>query len=277
MIILRDFPALLAVADELHFGRAALRLGVSQPQLTAEGEALVAAARRALREAESGIAQARAIADGLAGMVRFGFAPVSILSGLAPVLAEFRAGHADVLLQLVERHSAHLWQDLEEGRLDLIVARETDTRSGLRSVEIIRDPLVLALPADHPLAARTAISLADLQGDPFVFWARDSAPQYHDLVMSACQEAGLVPNVSQIVNGWSAIVTLVANGFGVALVSAPLARIGFPGLCFRPIVEPMPEASFWLSWDPARESAAAGRLRDVILARCGGGLPAPLP
>jgi DNA-binding transcriptional LysR family regulator len=131
-------------------------------------------------------------------------------------LAEFRSSHPEVGLQLVERHSAHLWDDLEAGRLDLIIAREADPSSDLQSTEIIRDPLMLALAQNHPLAHLAAISLAEARDEPFVFWARDSAPQYHDLVISACRAAGLEPVISQIVSGWSAILALVGSGFGIA-------------------------------------------------------------
>ena len=286
MNLLRDYPALLTLADELHFGRAAERLGISQPQLsgiikrletrsrvaiferrptvqlTAAGETLVESARRSLAEAQAGLERARAVSNGSAGSIRFGFAPISLLTPLGAILKRFAKDYPDIHLDLVERHSGPLIADLEMGRLDLIVGRQQPTDA--KSLEIHREPMALALPTAHDLTCLPQVRASDLEEQPLILWSRESAPDYFEEVHRAFERAGLRANVAQTVNGWSSLLALVAAGFGLGLVSKSVSTIGFPGIVYREIEEFSACASFWLSWNPASISPAADRLRGLI-------------
>lgn len=288
MSSLRDLQSVVIVAAEGHFGRAADRLGIAQPQLservgrlerqagfrifarrprvalTAAGEVYVRSLKRLLADAEDGLAAARAVASGKVGTVRLGFAPVSLMSGLPAVLRRFRLEHPAVTLKLTERHSRFLSAGLQRGEFDLVITREEAPAAGVESVEIARDAMVLALPADHPLAAGPDIALADLTAQDFILFGRAAAPEYHDRIMASCRAHGLEPAVVQEADGWSAILSLVSAGLGVSIVSAALSRIGFPGVAFRPLDADFADAAFRLCWRPDHLDPAAERLVAAI-------------
>lgn len=286
---LKDVPALLVLAEELHFGRAAVRLGMPQPQLsqivqrlereigvqifqrrpavrvTPAGEALLVSAGRALTEVASGIATAQAIAKGSDGTVRLGYAPVAMLTALPAGIQSFRATNPRVAVELVEAHSARLWALLSSNLVDVIVSRECRSDPGIETRELSSEHLVVVVPVDHRCARQRSVKLADFLDDDFVFFSEHAAPQYHRSILGACRKAGLEPAIRQRADGWSSILALVANGFGVSLVSQTLSRIGFPGVVFLELDAPCRVSSFWLSWRAHDQNAAAAALRSRLL------------
>lgn len=288
MSSLRDFQAVVTVAEERHFGRAAERLGIAQPQLsevvrrleqnarfkifnrrprvslTAAGEVYVESLERLLENAFAGIEEARAVASGNTGTVRFGFAPISLMSRVPSVLRRFREDRPSVELKLTEGHSRRLCSGLERGELDLIITREAPLTASVQSLEVMRDVMVLAVPTDHPLSDRDSVVISELAELDFIFFSRSASPNYHDRIMTSCREHGLTPKVVQEVDGWSAILSLVSAGLGVSIVSAALSGIGFPGVSFRRLGADLADAGFWMSWRPDRLPPAAERLRSAI-------------
>jgi YD repeat-containing protein len=153
---------------------------------------------------------------------------------------------------------------LERGELDVIISREAVATSGVKTVEVIGDILVLAVPADHPLAHSQNIGLSELADLNFIFFSRSASPDYHDRIMSSCRSNGLVPIVVQEVDGWSAILSLVSAGFGVSLVSSALSRTGFRGVAFPSLNADLADAAFRMSWRTDGMNPAAERLRTAI-------------
>src|SRR4051794_26214208 len=153
--LLADLPALLVIADECHFGRAAERLNVSQPRvsqivrrtedllgyeiflrrpqvrLTPAGQTFTKAARHAFSELGAGSLRAADVAAGRSGKVRLGYAPVAMLTRLPEILKAFRDKHPDVALDLDQTYSSNLWAGLESGKFDIILSREAHVREGV--------------------------------------------------------------------------------------------------------------------------------------------------
>ncbi len=269
--ILSELPALLVIADECHFGRAAERLNVSQPRVsqivlriedlvgfrifirrpqvrpTAAGESLIKAARHALGGLAEGLAQASDVAAGRLGTVHLGYSPVAMLTPLAGSLKSFRSKNPGITLSLQEHYSADLWTSLETGELDVIVSREARDRPGIRNSPFYYDSLVAAVPADDALAEQTQLHITCLRDRNFVAIDDSISPQRLGTIMSFCTSAGFEPRIVQRANDWAAILALVATGIGVSIVSSTLAQLKFPGVKFVTLEGGEGAGSFWVS------------------------------
>lgn len=281
--------ALIVLAEELHFGRAADRLGIAQPQLslvirrieqqsgviaftrrpavslTPAGAALVAMAERLRSELATGIEDARAVAAGRLGRVSLGFTGAALFTPIGQWLRAFQKDNPGVQLSLREGASGPLLRQLEAGGLDLVIAREAATAPGSVSHRLLDDRILLVLPADHPLTARPSLSLRELGNEPVIFFNRFGAPNYFDRIMHACNAAGWYPRVIQEVESWGATLALVRAGFGITLGTAALADLQISGLSFRAVPDPLPDAAFWVSCVVDRLTPTAQRLLDVLL------------
>ena len=281
---LRELQCLVVVAEELHFGRAALRLGMAQPQLseqirrmessagvslfvrrprillTPAGEVMVAMARRMLAELSEGMARAKAVAAGLTGRVTIGFSPPAMCSDLPQLLRKFLAEHPNVELKLVEGTTGPLRNALEAGELDLIVVREAIWEESFKTARFARDEINLALPESHPLAGKSSIKAGELAAEEFILFPRSSAPHYHDRIMSWCKDIGLQPIISRETDSWIAVLSMIGAGFGLSLGTKLLSRIPFPGVVYRDLDAPVLDVGFWISWAPDRVSPSAERL-----------------
>lgn len=300
MMTMGQYQALCAVADTLHFGKAAERLGIAQPQLselvrraeqraevriferrpsvrlTPGGEVLVRAARTILRQATEAVEEARAVTTGHVGKVRLGFSAAAMLTDLAKCVGEFRRANPRVNLLLTEAPSAQLWEGLDRGDLDLIVGREAPGHERHAGEPVLYDELVVLGSDRHPALAADRVRLRDLQGQPFILFSRATAPAYHDHLLSGCAKAGLRPNVGWEVDSWVAILALVAGGHGLTLGTRQLTRLQLPGLTSRPLSERI-ATDFWLCWRRDSLAAAPERLQKFLLANLthpGGDAPA---
>ena len=269
--LLPDLPALLVIADECHFGRAAERLNVSQPRisqvvrriedivgyqifarrprvrLTPAGELLIKAARHALDELDLGITRAGDAAAGRRGTVRLGYAPVAMMTALPRLIKSFHERNPLVDLQLLTTYSANLWTAFEARKCDLIVSRERRELPGIKNHLFARDGLVVAVPEGDPAANRGKVSIASLASRDFIAGDEAIAPQWHQLVTSMCRSAGFEPKVTQRINDWGATLALVASGLGIAIVSSTLSQVRFPGVEFVPLREGGEVGSFWIA------------------------------
>jgi DNA-binding transcriptional LysR family regulator len=285
-----QFDAFLAVAEELHFGRAAVKLGIAQPQLselirrleastglalferrprvrlTPAGAIFAQAVARMRAEATRGIASARAVAAGRTGLVSLGFSTASMMTTLPIRLKEFMKEHPGIDVALSEDHSGPLREGLQSGKYDLIIGREAAEDPEMASVEAIPDRFMLLLPADHPMGRLASISLSSLENEPFILFKRSAAPRYYDRIIDAMRSKGLEPQVTYEVNSWAATLALVASGMGLSLGTALSSSIAPAAILFRALEEDIGPASFWLSWRRDRLSPAAERLKSHLLA-----------
>ena len=287
--LLPELPALLVVAEECNFSRAADRLNVSQPRisqlvrrvedivgyeiffrrprvrLTPAGDLLVKAARQALAELDLGLARAEGAAAGRRGMVRLGYAPVAMMTKLPRILKSFHERNPLVELHLHTTFSSNLWSGFDARQYDLIVSRETHERRGVRNHLFVRDSLVAVLPEGDPGGKAGEISLASLAARDFVGSDEEIAPQWHRMIAEMCAAAGFAPNVTQRTNDWGATLALVASGLGVSIVSSTLAKVRFPGIEFVKLEEAEDAGAFWVACRERAQDPAVRRLLAELL------------
>jgi DNA-binding transcriptional LysR family regulator len=287
--LLPELPALLVIAEESHFGRAANRLNVSQPRisqmvrriedivgyeiffrrpqvrLTPAGELLTKAARNLLGELDVALSRAEDAAAGRRGTVRLGYAPVSMMTRLPRLLNQFHERNPNVELQLHTTHSRNLWAAFKAGQYDLIVSRENRDWPGITSYLFERDSLVAVVPEGDLSAGSEELSIGALANRKFIMSDERIAPRWHEVVLSMCRSAGFEPNVAQRTNDWGATLALVASGLGISVVSSTLAVLRFPGIEFVPLKEGVSVGSFWISCRTKVTDPVAGALLSELV------------
>ena len=294
---LRHLRYFVAVAEELHFHRAAQRLHISQPPLsqqiralerelgvtllsrnrrrvalTAAGEGFLDDARSILAAVERASERAQGIARGSLGTLAIGFVGSAMFSPKLPqILREFRARHPDVDLVLRELPTTVQLAALVAGELDVGVIRGpvdvTELDGQLELMTIQRERLVAALPADHALAARRRLRPQDLRGESFVILTRREAPGLYAGLAAAMGEAGGLPDDVLEVAEMQTIISLVAGGFGVSLVPASVGQVDRSGVTFRPIAGPTPSIELEIAWRPGADSPVRDEFLSVARPR----------
>jgi len=247
---LRRLRYFVAVAEELHFGRAARRLNLSQPplsvqirtlewevgtpllvrtqrrvELTEAGRVLLDEARRLLDQAEAAIVHARRAAAGAVGRLAIGFVSTVDYSILPPLVRRFRQKHPGIALNLLELTGDRQQALLQSGELDLGLSILPSPVAGLTMRPVFREPLIAAVPANHRLAGRRRAALRSLAHEPFMQFPRELAPGLYDLAIAACQKAGFTPHLAQEAIQMQTILGLVAAGLGVAVVPKCMSKL----------------------------------------------------
>ncbi|MBF4998941.1 LysR family transcriptional regulator [Nocardia sp. BSTN01] len=239
---LRHLRYFLAVADELHFGRAAARLHIAQPALTqqirrletllgarlfdrtsrtvaltAAGVVLRERAEALLGHAHRDLAEVSRIGQGGQGTLYLGFVPsVLPLEPLRGVRA-FRDRYPLVEVDLVEGFTSHLMERLANGALDLAIVRDPDPQPGTTITPLMTEPFVAVVPDDHPLATRATVTGADLVDHPMVFFPRAAGSLAHDRNLAPLLLSGRRPHIVQEATNWTIILYLVAAGLGITV------------------------------------------------------------
>jgi DNA-binding transcriptional LysR family regulator len=290
VIDLRLWRQFIAVAEALHFGRAAAGLHMTQPpltqgiaqlerllgvrlfdrtkrsvQLTAAGAALLPSARDLLARAQALPAQARAAQAGEIGQLRLGFVSTIGFGQLPQWVRGFRSRYPNVGLELIEATGDVQLQALERGELDagFMLHSPGLVPPGLQHLRVTREPLVLALPDPHPLAGAAALKLAQVLDQPLVIFPRRIVPSLHDAIVGIYQAAGRAPVVAQEAIQMQTIVNLVSAGLGVAWVPDSVRQFQRAGVAYRkvaaPRANPVPGAETSLVWPRGSSSPALER------------------
>jgi DNA-binding transcriptional LysR family regulator len=262
VIDLRLWRQFLAVADALHFGRAALQLNMTQPPLTQAiahlekllglrlfdrtkrsvaltpaGAALVPEVRDLLARAQAMPAHARAAASGEVGRLRLGFVSTVGFDLLPAWVRAFRQQHPQVQLELIEATGDVQLQLLARGEIDagFVLHSPGFAPTGLERELIASEPLVVALPEPHPLATAPQLTLAKVLVEPLVLFPRRIVPSLYDAVFAMYHAAGRSPQVVQEAIQMQTIVNLVSAGLGLAWVPASVRGFQRTGVVYREV------------------------------------------
>ncbi|WP_052090922.1 LysR substrate-binding domain-containing protein [Modestobacter caceresii] len=301
---LRHLRYFLAVAEELHFGRAAARLHIAQPplsqqiqrlerelgltlferdrrhvRLTRAGEMLQVEARRTVAQADRLLDVAADVRTGGIGRVRLGFVGSSLYGQLPALLRAVRQQAPQITLSAVELESGPQLAGLIEDTLDLGVLRPSASTPSLAVQVIEEEELVAALPADHPLPVGQPVVLADLAEEPFVLFTREHGEGFWQVVVQACGQAGFSPNIVFNAEHVHTMVGLVASGMGVSLVPQAVRRLDLTGVRYERIAAPTPRLPLALAWCPGRSFPALERVLEIVTvqARRTAGAPRQFP
>jgi DNA-binding transcriptional LysR family regulator len=294
---LRHLRYFIAVAEELHFGRAAQLLGISQPPLSQQIQALeqelgarlfdrtnrrVAlseAGRLFLDEARLVLAQVDKASDvarraqlGQLGELKIGFTPSApFTSSIPQAILAFRQRFPAVHLSLQEMSSKEVAAGLEDETIQVGIMRPLPMPDSLLVVELLREPLVAIINADHPLAQNSdqGLHLSELAAEPFVFFPRTYGSGLYAQLMDLARQAGFTPLFTQEAGEVMTIIGLVAAGLGVTVLPASYRRMRIDGVVYRTLLDPDATSAVWLVQRKDQQSPMARAFVELVTQRAG--------
>jgi DNA-binding transcriptional LysR family regulator len=287
-IEIRHLRYFLAVAETLHFSKAAAHLKMAQPplsqqirslerilgyalfqrttrgvRLTRVGEFFRERARNTVTKLQDDVEMARRLGSGQEGVLTVGFSGSVMLTTLPKAIERYRRVYPKIELRLRELVTAEQIPSLLDGTLDLGFLRDGEPREGLSIEPILRERFIAVLPSRHRLAKRATIRPSDLRNEPFVFFARRMGPLAFDRTSAVCEAEGFRPNVVQEAPQWPTVVRLVAAGSGISLAPACVANFAMPGVVYRKL-----RSRHWSSIDiglkPNLDNPAAEALLNIV-------------
>lgn len=284
---LRHLRYFVTVAEELHFSRAAERLGIAQPPLsrqiqqleaelgfllfersrprvglTAAGSVLLEHARRVFDTIDAGVRDARRTSLGERGRVNVGYPSSLAYSGLTELLRAFRARFPDVDVGLKELPPAEQIEALKDGQIDVGFIRGRVDDPELTFEIARRETFVLALPLDHPLVKKKHIALASVALEPFVFFPRERGPAFFDQLISLCREAGFNPRIAHEAPPLD-VLSLVGAGFGISIVPSSVRESGRSDVILRPLIG-APVSELFIAWRPSDLSPSCQQFVELV-------------
>lgn len=256
-IELRHLRYFVAVAEELHFGRAAQRLHIAQPplsqqirkleeaighplllrtsrnvRLTAAGEELLKRAQQTLRKVSEDVHSTRRVGRGEVGTLTVGFIASLMLTVFPRMLNMYRQQFPEVELRLREFYTSALLRALRDGTIDLGFARDAGPHEeGVHTELLMPEPYIAVVPAHHPLAQRGSVRIGELRNEPFVLFSPHVGQNAWDKVMRLCQQGGFRPRLVQEAPHWLSILRLVSVGLGITIAPACVETIADEGVC----------------------------------------------
>lgn len=251
----------VAVAEALHFGRAAERLCMSQPplsrqiqllelalgvklfertsrtvHLTAAGHVFLTDANRLLNLAKQAATSAQRASKGETGRVTIGFTSVMGFNLMPNLIASAQRALPDIDIVLKEMVTVAQLEALEKNTIDLGFIRPLAGRQALKYQTVIREPLMAVLPVNHPLAERSHVELEDMNGVPFVMYSPDQGKYFYSLIAGLFASSGVMPRYIQHLDHVHTVVGLVRSGVGISIVPASATQLHFDNVVFRPML-----------------------------------------
>jgi DNA-binding transcriptional LysR family regulator len=289
-IELRHLRYFVAVAEELHFGRAAERLHLAQPplsqqirkleellgyplflrtsrsvKLTDAGEVFLQRARRTLRNVQRDLEETRTIGRGDVGSLHIGFIGSAVLSTLPGIFRTYRRAFPHVRLHLHESFTSMVMEGLENGSLDAGILRDSDPAEGLNVTTILSEPFVAVLPASHACARQKSISPASLRGDPFIYYPRSAGARAYEKPLTLFEEHGFRPQVAQEASNWLTILRLIGAGLGVTIAPACVRKIAFAEVVCLPFRGAKAVSNIELAWPVGDIRPIVERFRQIAM------------
>jgi DNA-binding transcriptional LysR family regulator len=279
-----------AVAEELHFGRAAARMHMTQPPLsrqvqllehavgvqllartsrrvalTAAGRVLYEDAARLLRLAGEAASAARRTGHGEAGRVVVGYTAVTGYRLIPQLLAAAGRAWPQIEIVLEEMVSSAQLRALEAGEIDLAVVRPLPAATDVQFAPATREPMVLAVPAGHRLAGKVRVKRADLAGEPLVMYSLKEGKYFHDRIAALFPAPGPQPRFVHHIGQTHTIMALVRAGIGLAIVPASAQELGFGNIVCKPLWRADAVAEVWLAWREDPRNPAQATIRGFFL------------
>jgi DNA-binding transcriptional LysR family regulator len=276
--VLKYFTVL---AVELHFGRAAAQLSITQPplstaimsleeelgvllfernrarvRLTPAGAAFLVEARKLLEGVARAKSVVKAVHEGMEGRIDVGFGGTLIFRDILKIVDLFKAQMPRVDIVLHEMQTSEQYDRLTRGQLDAGFVHGAATPENLRAITLAEDFFALCVHADHPMAHRKRIHLSEVANEPFIMFERDINPVNHDSVIAMFSQAGIYPKFVHYTRYWVTSVTMVSEGGGIAIVPSSLERMKMADVRFVPIEGEHVPARGMLSWNPSMVSPA---------------------
>jgi len=289
---LHQLRCFVAAAEELHFGRAATRMNMTQPplsrqiqllehvlgvrlldrtsravKLTPAGRVFLLEARRILRLTESAALATRRIASGEAGTITLGFTAASGYSFLPRLLLQ-RASHApNIDVALKEMVSSEQVESLLTGRIDVGLLRPPIERGEFTTQKVASEQLVAALPFGDPRLAQSSLSLTDFDGKPLIMYAPEGARYFHDMLTGLFKTAKVAPVAIQSLSQIHSMLSLVRAGMGAALVPEAAMSLHFDDVHFRPVrTTPAAPVELFAAWRSDNDNPALAAFLDLLRA-----------
>ncbi|MBD2080006.1 LysR family transcriptional regulator [Leptolyngbya sp. FACHB-17] len=293
---LRHLRYFVAVAEELHFNRAADRLNIAQPplsqqikhletelgvelfhrrtkrqvQLTEAGQVLLQATYQILAQLEQAVCDTQRAGRGETGTLTIGFTSSVVYDILPAILFQFRQRFPQVNLVLQELTTTQQEEALQNHRIEVGFCHPPLKDNHLSLEYILQEPLVVALPESHPLATEPAISLHSLADESFILFPRHLGPGLYDQIVSFCEQANFRPNVMQEAIQMQTIIGLISAEMGIALVPASLQSLKRVGVVYKPLESAMPLAEMAplvetaIVWRPDHTSSVLREFLQVV-------------
>lgn len=271
---LRHLRYFIAVAEELHFSKAAEKLHIAQPplsqqiqqletelgvklfdrktkrqvQLTEAGKVFLQEAYQLLEQIETAVALTQRTGRGETGKLRIGFTSLVIYDLLPLILRKFREQFLEVEIELLELTTSQQEQALRDSLINVGFAHPPLEDDTLSYECIHKETLVVALSSTHSLAQKDYISVRSLLNEPLIMFPRYLAPGLYDRIMSLFHQANFSPNITQEAIQMQTIIGLVSAGMGVAITPSSLQNLQRSGVVYRPILEEVPLIETAIIW-----------------------------
>ncbi len=284
---LRHLRYFIAVAEELHFGRAAKRLAMSQPPLSQQiklleeeigvillkrtkrqvvltdaGKVFLDEARKTVVQAEQAVEAARRAARGEIGQLSVGFVSSAVYGKVPSIFSLMRSRYPGVSLLLQDLTSEEQVEALKVNRIDVGLVRPPVAGAESLAMRIIwREALMVALPEGNPLSRKEEIAIEELAGESFIQIPRHVAPGFYDQCIQICVRAGFAPKIVQEARTTPTIVSLIAGGMGISILPASLRSLQRSGVVYRSLKKPAPTTDMAVIW---RSSDGAPTLRSFL-------------
>lgn len=255
---LRRLIYFVAVAEELHFGRAASRLAIAQPplsrqiaqleadlgvmlidrsrsqiRLTQAGCVLLERARDVIERLDGAEREIKRIGEGFSGYLRIAFVGSATYGALPTVIKAFRSTYPDVELALSAMNNAELKRSVIQREIDIAVARPSLDDEELKSDRLLHEPLILAVPDMSALLGERPIRLASLKAETFILYPRKPRPSFADHILKICLDEGFIPKSQVLAQDFQTAISLVSVGVGISLVPESVSQSERPGVTYR--------------------------------------------